>query len=91
MIRIHHVARSRTPLICMLASLGVVGGAACDKPHTSVTSSASTVVASEQDNRVPGPVTVEVPRTGSQSSGTLGSSTVIGAPPKGQAGLAIAH
>jgi hypothetical protein len=41
---------------------------------------------------VPGGETTVVPaRTGSQSSGVLGSSTVIGAPPPGQPGLAVAH
>jgi hypothetical protein len=41
---------------------------------------------------VPGGETTVVPaRTGSQSSGVLGSSTVIGAPPSGQPGLAVAH
>ncbi len=41
---------------------------------------------------VPGGESVTVAaRTGSQSSGTLGSSTVIGAPPPGQAGIALAH
>lgn len=45
-----------------------------------------------QDTVVPGGETTTVPaRTGSQSSGTVGSSTVIGAPPKGQAGAAFAH
>jgi hypothetical protein len=32
-----------------------------------------------------------VARTGSQSSGVLGSSTVIGAPPPGQAATAVAQ
>ena len=41
---------------------------------------------------VPGGETTVVPaRTGSQSSGVLGSSTVIGAPPPGQPGIALAH
>jgi hypothetical protein len=39
-----------------------------------------------------GGVTTELPaRTGSEASGVEGSSTVIGAPPKGQTGLATAH
>jgi hypothetical protein len=41
---------------------------------------------------VPGSAAVTVPaRTGSMSSGTLGSSTVVGAPPPDQAGIALAH
>jgi hypothetical protein len=37
-------------------------------------------------------VTTNLPaRTGSEASGVEGSSVVIGAPPKGQAGLATAH
>ena len=45
-----------------------------------------------QDNTVPGGETTTVPaRTGSQSSGTLGSSVVIGAPKKGETGTALAH
>jgi hypothetical protein len=41
---------------------------------------------------VPGGETTVVPaRTGSQSSGVLGSSTVIGAPAPGQPGIALAH
>jgi hypothetical protein len=41
---------------------------------------------------VPGGEATVVPaRTGSQSSGTLGSSTVVGAPPPNQAGIALAH
>ncbi len=48
---------------------------------------------SQADNSVhDGSTTTNLPaRTGSQSSGVEGSSTVIGAPPKGQAGLATAH
>jgi hypothetical protein len=38
-----------------------------------------------------GEATTVVARTGSQSSGTLGSTTVIGAPPPGQPGTVIAH
>jgi hypothetical protein len=39
-----------------------------------------------------GGVTTNLPaRTGSQASGVEGSSTTIGAPPKGQTGLATAH
>jgi hypothetical protein len=41
---------------------------------------------------VPGSAATTVPaRTGSESSGTLGSSTVVGAPPPNQAGTALAH
>lgn len=41
---------------------------------------------------VPGGAAVTVPaRTGSMSSGTLGSSTVVGASKPGEAGIAIAH
>jgi hypothetical protein len=47
----------------------------------------------QADNSVHGGnVTVNLPaRTGSEASGVEGSSTVIGAPPKGQTGLATAH
>ena len=39
-----------------------------------------------------GGVTSYLPaRTGSQASGVEGSSTTIGAPPKGQTGIATAH
>jgi len=38
-----------------------------------------------------GEATTVIARTGSESSGTEGSSTVIGAPPRGQAGTVIAH
>jgi hypothetical protein len=48
---------------------------------------------SPADNSVHGGgVTTNLPaRTGSEASGVEGSSVVIGAPPKGQAGLATAH
>lgn len=75
--------------LALAATLALVS--ACDRPRTETTSRPASVDISRQDNRVPGPVTVEVPRTGSQSSGTYGSSTVIGAPPKGETGAATAH
>lgn len=53
---------------------------------------ADTIPPVVSDTVVPGAMTTTVPaRTGSQASGTEGSSTVIGAPPKGQAGIALAH
>ena len=87
-----HRGRAKTPLICLFACAALAGAGGCQKSKTAATSSASSVLASEQDNRVPGGQTLEVPaRTGSQASGTIGSSTVIGAPAKGQTGLATAH
>ena len=79
-----HRHRARAPLMYLLASVALLGAGGCHKKEAP-TSSVTSIVASDQDNRVPGPVTVEAPaRTGSQASGTEGSSTVIGAPPKGQ-------
>jgi len=47
---------------------------------------------SDDNSHHGGGVTTYLPaRTGSQESGVEGSSTVIGAPPKGQVGLATAH
>jgi hypothetical protein len=87
-----HWARAKAPLTCLFACVALAGAGGCQKPKAMASSSATSVVASEQDNRVPGGETVEVPaRTGSQASGTIGSSTVIGAPAKGQTGLATAH
>ncbi len=72
----------------LLLGLSVV---ACDqRPKTA---SNALPPPSQADNSVHGGnITTNLPaRTGSQESGVEGSSTVIGAPPKGQAGLATAH
>ena len=80
----HRWGQARGPFMALIASLTLVCVGGCHKKEPP-TSSAANIVASDQDNRVPGGVAVEVPaRTGSQASGTEGSSTVIGAPPKGQ-------
>jgi hypothetical protein len=77
------------PAAASILLLGALALGACDrKPKQEP----NTIPPVAQDNTVPGGETTTVAgRTGSQSSGTLGSSTVIGAPPKGQAGLALAH
>jgi hypothetical protein len=72
----------------IVAGLAAVSLGACNqhKTETPVTPPRA------QAAVVPGGETTVVPaRTGSQSSGTLGSSTVIGAPAPGQPGIALAH
>ena len=78
-----------TILLLGAISSGMLGLDACDRQPKGPP---NTIPPVAQDHTVPGGETTTVPaRTGSQSSGTLGSSTVIGAPPKGQAGIALAH
>lgn len=64
---------------------------ACDqKPKT--LAGPSLPPKSDDNSHHGGGVTTYLPaRTGSEASGVEGSSTVIGAPPKGQVGLATAH
>lgn len=65
---------------------------ACHKQAKGPEVPGDTLPPTAQQTTVPGAMTTIVPaRTGSQSSGTEGSSTVIGAPPKGQTGAAFAH
>lgn len=75
--------------ICILA-LGLAQGACEQKSNTA----ASTVPPQTQvdNSHHGGGVTTDLPaRTGSQASGVEGSSTVIGAPAKGQTPAANAH
>jgi hypothetical protein len=77
----------------MAAALVALGAAACEKHDKGPIAPTDTrPPLAAQDTTVPGGETTTVPaRTGSQASGTEGSSTVIGAPPKGQTGAAFAH
>ena len=81
------------PAAWMAAALLALGLGACEKHDKGPIAPGDTrPPLAAQDTVVPGGETTTVPaRTGSQSSGTEGSSTVIGAPPKGQAGAAFAH
>ena len=81
------------PAAWMTAALLVLGLCACEKHDKGPIAPTDTrPPLAAQDTVVPGGETTTVPaRTGSQSSGTEGSSTVIGAPPKGQTGAAFAH
>lgn len=81
------------PTLPQRALVALVAAAALGACHKKADRDpASTIPPVAQDTTVPGGETTTVPaRTGSQSSGTLGSTTVIGAPPKGQPGLALAH
>ena len=72
----------------IVAALAAASLGACNRHKTEIT----VVPPQAQAAVVPGGETTVVPaRTGSQSSGTLGSSTVIGAPAPGQPGIALAH
>ena len=77
----------------LAAGLLALGGAACEKHDKGPIAPTDTrPPLAAQDTVVPGGELTTVPaRTGSQASGTEGSSTVIGAPPKGQTGAAFAH
>ena len=74
-------------------ALSLLGLAVCACEQKPKTVSVATPPPAEADNSLHGGgVTSNLPaRTGSQASGVEGSSTTIGAPPKGQAGLARAH
>jgi hypothetical protein len=73
----------------IVAGLAAASLGACDQQHKT---EAPVTPPRAQAAVVPGGETTVVPaRTGSQSSGTLGSSTVIGAPAPGQPGIALAH
>jgi len=85
---IRPAAARRRAAAWIAAGLAAASLSACDqhKTETPVTPPRA------QAAVVPGGETTVVPaRTGSQSSGVLGSSTVIGAPAPGQAGIAVAH
>jgi len=78
--------------LCLAAGIAVLVLGACQKEAKGPEIPAGTIPPTAHQTTVPGAMTTVVPaRTGSQSSGTEGSSTVIGAPPKGQAGTAFAH
>ena len=81
------------PAALLAASFMALGLGACEKHDKGPIAPTDTrPPLAAQDTVVPGGETTTVPaRTGSQSSGTEGSSTVIGAPPKGQTGAAFAH
>jgi hypothetical protein len=81
------------PAAWMAAALLALGLGACEKHDKGPLAPTDTrPPLAAQDTVVPGGETTTVPaRTGSQASGTEGSSTVIGAPPKGQTGAAFAH
>ena len=71
----------------------VLGLAVCGCEQKSNTAANTVPPQTQVDNsHHGGGVTTELPaRTGSQSSGVEGSSTVLGAPPKGQTPAANAH
>ncbi len=72
-----------------ILALSLLALEACDRTPKG---EPNTIPPVAEGHTVPGGETTTVTaRTGSQSSGTVGSSTVIGAPPPGQAGIALAH
>jgi hypothetical protein len=76
----------------MMAIACAALGACQKKDHGPIAPTDTKPPLAAQDTTVPGGETTEVPaRTGSQSSGALGSSVVIGAPKKGETGAAFAH
>ena len=88
-LRYNKTAGRRVPMAALAAALAVC---ACQKQAKGPAIPADTIPPTAHETTVPGGEATTVPaRTGSQSSGTEGSSTVIGSPPKGQVGQAPAH
>jgi hypothetical protein len=80
---------ARPARLWIAAGLAAATLGACDQQHKTET---PVIPPQAQAAVVPGGEATTVPaRTGSESSGTLGSSTVVGAPPPNQAGTALAH